>query len=179
MSHVFNSSVFHVQPSQICALNSQTGVHRLGRLIREGGWRDSAGSLIVTPAAEDKKQFADCIEHFNAMQQLSKQIYSMDTEEGKHRVQYEGFNIFFWGCNKCNDSNVAAIPMNFDKNKAKFIVWGCRYVIVDGHHRRHALLLLRDQQLDGLPELVRFVNLSSNMYFYTVNSVLLTLVCVR
>jgi hypothetical protein len=44
--------------------------------------------------------------------------------------------------------------MDYDREKAKFIVKGCQYVIVDGHHRRHALIMLNNQKMQGLPEYV-------------------------
>jgi hypothetical protein len=41
-----------------------------------------------------------------------------------------------------------------DIDKASFIVWNCHYVVVDGHHRLHALQALRDENFPGLPILV-------------------------
>jgi hypothetical protein len=51
-------------------------VQRLARLIKEGGWSDNAGSLMVTPAAKDKKQFAECLVHYNAMHSVHQELYT-------------------------------------------------------------------------------------------------------
>jgi hypothetical protein len=76
----------NVHPNQLCSLASQSGVERLARLIKEGGWSDNAGSLMVRPAASDKKQFADCLWHFNAMHAVQKQLYSDVRGSGEHSV---------------------------------------------------------------------------------------------
>jgi uncharacterized protein (DUF1015 family) len=53
---------------------------------------------------------------------------------------------------RCTDSEFV-----HDVNKASYLVWDCDYVVVDGHHRLHALKSLIQDKAPDLPTLVTFV----------------------
>jgi hypothetical protein len=68
-------------------LCSQTGVEKLGSLIRQGGWSEQAGSLTVWPAAADRKQFEECLPHFNALRSVEQSFYAKDVQLSEQLLQ--------------------------------------------------------------------------------------------
>jgi hypothetical protein len=61
--------------------------------------------------------------------------------------------------------NWSAVDIQIDHEKAMFIIYGCTYVVVDGHHRLNALRYLEKQKVQGLPEVVSaWIHCSSLMY---------------
>jgi hypothetical protein len=46
--------------------------------------------------------------------------------------------------------------------KAMWIIYGCTYVVVDGHHRIHGLRQLQKEKYQGLPEVVSAYYIDTN-----------------
>jgi hypothetical protein len=50
--------------------------------------------------------------------------------------------------------NWSGVEFQADHAKAMFIIYGCKYIIVDGHHRVHALRQMQSHKIQGLAEVV-------------------------
>jgi peptidase E len=63
-------------------------VDKICLLVKEYGWSDEAGSLIVCPTAACQKTFDECLPHFMAMQLVQQQIYKTDQAAGENFHSY-------------------------------------------------------------------------------------------